>query len=75
VSEISDADRIQAREDFEYWGINAVFLADQVTGADGPEFRSALLITAQELLGEPERVGDVLLWRIRPGVDPVTTDG
>lgn len=73
LADITDYDRDQARRDFEYWGINAVFLADEVTGADGPEFRSALLITARELLGEPERVGDVLLWRIRPGVDPVTT--
>jgi hypothetical protein len=75
VPEISDWDRTQARKDFEYWGINGVFLADQVTGADGPEFRAALETTARELLGEPERVGDVLLWRIRPGVDPVTTGG
>jgi hypothetical protein len=75
LTEVTDWDRTQARKDFEYWGINAVFLADQVTGADGPEFRSALLATATDLLGEPERVGDVLLWRIRPGVDPVTTGG
>jgi hypothetical protein len=28
-----------------------------------------------DLLGSPERVDDVLLWRIRPGVDPVTRGG
>ena len=75
VAEISDWDRMQARRDLAYWNISAVFLADEITGSDGPEFRAALLITARELLGEPERVGDVLLWRIRPGVDPVTTGG
>jgi hypothetical protein len=28
-------------------------------------------MTAIDLFGEPERVGGVLLWRIRPGIDPV----
>jgi hypothetical protein len=75
VAEITDADRGQARQDFEYWDIRAVFLADRITGAAGPDFRAAVEITARELLGPPERVGDVLLWRIRPGVDPVAVDG
>ena len=26
-------------------------------------------------VGEPERVGGVLVWRVRPGVDPVTPGG
>lgn len=73
VQPITDYDRDQARLDLEYWGVDAVILADRITGADGPEFRAAVEITARELLGEPERVGDVLLWRIRPGVDPVTS--
>jgi hypothetical protein len=72
IARITDADREQARRDFQYWGIRAVFLADQVTGANGPDFRAAVEHTAVDLLGEPERVGDVLVWRIRPGVDPVT---
>jgi hypothetical protein len=72
VADIDDRDREQAREDFAYWGIEAVFLADRITGADGPDFRAAVEVTARELLGEPERVDDVLVWRIRPGVDPVT---
>ena len=75
VAEITDADRAQARRDFEYWGINAVFLADEITGADGPDFRSAVEITARDLLGEPERVGEVLVWRIQPGVDPAVSGG
>jgi hypothetical protein len=75
VAEISDADRAQARRDLAYWDIRAVFLADQITGANGPDFRAAVEITARELLGPPERVGGVLVWRIRPGVDPVARDG
>jgi phage tail protein X len=75
VDEIDDLDRERARQDFDYWGIEAVFLANQITGADGPDFRAAVEITARELLGEPERVDDVLVWRIRPGVDPVTSGG
>ncbi len=70
---MNDLDRERAREDFAYWGVEAVFLADQITGSEGPDFRAALEITARELLGEPERVDDVLVWRIRPGVDPVTS--
>jgi hypothetical protein len=71
----SDADRARARADFEYWGVRAVFLADEVTGADGPMDRSALESVATDLLGPPQRVQDVLLWRIQPGVDPVPAGG
>jgi hypothetical protein len=34
-------------------------------------FRNAVLVTATDLLGTPEQVDDVLVWRIRPGVDPL----
>jgi hypothetical protein len=72
VAQLTNADRLQARSDFEYWGIEAVFLADEITGSDHKIlFREAVEITATELMGQPERVGDVLLWRIRPGVDPI----
>jgi hypothetical protein len=73
VAGVTDLDRERAREDFAFWGIEAVFLANQITGAEGPDFRAAVEITARDLLGEPERVDDVLVWRIRPGVDPVTS--
>jgi hypothetical protein len=69
--EIDDYDKRLARQDFAYWGIEAVFLPDQISGA-GRLYRPAVEYTATELLGPPQRVGDVLLWRIRPGVDPVT---
>lgn len=71
VRTIDDNDREQARADFAHWGVEAVFLADEITGSHSVLYRSAVQMTATELLGEPERVGDVLLWRIRPGTDPV----
>lgn len=75
VGKIEDADRAWARADFAYWGIDAVFLPDQISGQNGILFRSAVEITATELLGQPQRVDGVLVWRIRPGVDPVPRGG
>ena len=71
VAALDNWDRAQARADFAYWGVDAVFLPEEVTGPDGMLYRSALEITATDLLGAPEHVDDVLVWRIRPGVDPV----
>ncbi|PRY30211.1 DUF2079 domain-containing protein [Pseudosporangium ferrugineum] len=68
---VDDFDRLRARQDFAYWGVEAVFLPDEITGSHTGLFRSAVETTARDLLGEPQRVGGVLLWRIRPGVDPV----
>ena len=73
IPDITNYDKTRARADFEYWNLQAVFLPAQVTGSRGMLFRSALEITMTNLLGPPEHVDDVLLWRIRPGVDPVTT--
>jgi hypothetical protein len=75
VADIDSHDREQARLDFAYWHLDAVFLPDRISGRNGILYRSAVEITATELLGTPERVGGVLLWRIRPGVDPVTPGG
>jgi hypothetical protein len=71
VAQVTNWDRAQARADFQYWDIDALFLPDEITGSEGMLFHAALEITATELLGPPERVDDVLVWRIRPGVDPV----
>ncbi|MBG0568113.1 DUF2079 domain-containing protein [Actinoplanes aureus] len=72
VAQLTNGDRAQARQDFQYWGVETVILADSVTGSDHHlPFREAVEITAIDLLGQPERVDDVLVWRIRPGVDPV----
>ena len=75
VPQVTEADRVRAREDLAYWNIQGLFLADRVTGEVGPEYRSAVEMTARDLFGEPQRVDDVLFWRIRPGVDPVTPEG
>ncbi|MEV4637379.1 DUF2079 domain-containing protein [Actinoplanes sp. NPDC049548] len=72
VLPLDDFDRRQARADFAYWKVEAVFLPDQITGSHSGLFRSAVETTATDLLGPPERVGGVLVWRIRPGVDPVS---
>ena len=68
---IDNQSRAEARADFAYWGVDAVFLPDQITGSAGPLFYSTLATTATDLLGPPERVDDVLVWRIRPGLDPI----
>jgi hypothetical protein len=68
---VSNADRAQARADFQYWGVDALFLPAQVTGPYGMLYRTTLELTATDLLGPPEKVDDVLVWRIRQGVDPV----
>jgi hypothetical protein len=75
VGTIREADRAAARSDFAYWGVDAVFLPDQITGQEGILFRAAVETIATELLGPPQRDGGVLVWRIRPGVDPVTAGG
>jgi hypothetical protein len=71
VRTIKRYDRDKAREDFAYWGVDAVFVPDHVSGARGPLHRDAVLKTTIALLGPPQRVDDVLLWDIRPGIDPV----
>ncbi|HEX8347135.1 MAG TPA: DUF2079 domain-containing protein [Actinoplanes sp.] len=71
VRTIKRYDRDKAREDFAYWGVDAVFVPDYVSGARGALHRDAVLKTTIALLGPPQRVDDVLLWDIRPGIDPV----
>ncbi|MEU8818028.1 DUF2079 domain-containing protein [Actinoplanes sp. NPDC048796] len=72
IADLDNWDRASARADFQRWGVTAVFLPDgEITGSEGPLFRQAVEVTATDLLGEPERVDDALVWRIRPGVDPI----
>ncbi|GLY01747.1 glycosyl transferase [Actinoplanes sp. NBRC 101535] len=71
LTKITNLERAQARADFAYWQLEAIFLPNQVTGPKGMLNREALRKVATDLLGEPERVDDVLVWRIRPGLDPV----
>ncbi|WP_089157312.1 DUF2079 domain-containing protein [Micromonospora sp. NBS 11-29] len=54
----------ESRADLRYWGVRAVVLADRVHGAKFDVDEEALRRTATALLGPPERVEDVWLWRV-----------
>ncbi|WP_422743114.1 DUF2079 domain-containing protein [Micromonospora sp. WMMD754] len=54
----------QSRADLRYWGVRAVVLADRVHGAKYDVDEEALRRTATALLGPPERVEDVWVWRV-----------
>ncbi|MFK3981990.1 DUF2079 domain-containing protein [Micromonospora sp. NPDC050397] len=64
VPSITDADRAAARADLRHWRVEIVVLADRVHGAKFPVHVDALRQAATDLLGPPERVGDVWLWRV-----------
>lgn len=66
VPRISRSDREKARADLRHWGVEVVVLADQVHGAKWPVHEQALLRATTRLLGQPERVHDVWLWRVPP---------
>jgi hypothetical protein len=66
VPTITDATRRAVRDDLRYWRVEVVVLADRVHGPKFPIHEDALLRTTTDLLGPPERVDDVWLWRIRP---------
>ncbi|HCT78963.1 MAG TPA: DUF2079 domain-containing protein [Micromonosporaceae bacterium] len=61
---ITDADRARAKEDLRYWDAQIVVLADTVSGAHWDPNQPALLKVMTDLLGPPQRVDDVWLWRI-----------
>ena len=75
VYDIDNFDRAKVRSDLAYWRIDALFVPDQITGKDGILFRSALVTNLTDLFGPGERVDDVLVWRVRPGIDPVPVPG
>ncbi|AGL15370.1 hypothetical protein [Actinoplanes sp. N902-109] len=75
LDDIDNFDRARVREDLVYWDIHALFIPDEITGRDGVLFRAALVRTMTELFGPGERVDDVLVWRVRPGVDPMSVPG
>ncbi|QLQ37144.2 DUF2079 domain-containing protein [Micromonospora robiginosa] len=56
----------ESRADLRYWGVRVVVLADRVHGAKYDVDEEALRRTATALLGPPERVEDVWLWRVPP---------
>ncbi len=61
---ITDGSIRESRADLRHWGVRAVVLPDQVHGAKYDVDEDALRRTATALLGEPERVEDVWLWRV-----------
>ncbi|OJF10676.1 DUF2079 domain-containing protein [Couchioplanes caeruleus subsp. caeruleus] len=72
---IDNRDRYTVRSDLAYWKVRALFVPDRIIGKDGVMFRAALVRTMTELFGPGERVDDVLLWRVRPGIDPMPVPG
>ncbi|MEH0938028.1 DUF2079 domain-containing protein [Micromonospora psammae] len=52
--------------DLRYWGVEAVVLPDRVHGAKYDLDENALRRTATALLGQPQRVDDVWLWKVPP---------
>ncbi|MFG3579127.1 DUF2079 domain-containing protein [Micromonospora chersina] len=63
---ITDGSIREARADLHYWGVETVVLADRVHGAKFDVDEEAVRRTATALLGPPERVEDVWVWRVPP---------
>ncbi|MGC4896847.1 DUF2079 domain-containing protein [Micromonospora sp. DT31] len=61
---ITDGSIRASRADLRHWGVRAVVLPDRVHGAKYDVDEEALRRTATALLGPPERVEDVWLWRV-----------
>ncbi|MFJ1537362.1 DUF2079 domain-containing protein [Micromonospora chalcea] len=61
---ITDGSIRESRADLRHWGVRAVVLPDRVHGAKYDVDEDALRRTATALLGPPERVEDVWLWRV-----------
>ncbi|GGM61868.1 glycosyl transferase [Micromonospora sonchi] len=62
---VTEGTREEVRADLAHWRIETVVLADEVHGAKWPVDEEAVRRTLTMLLGEPERVEDVWLWRVR----------
>jgi hypothetical protein len=66
VRNIGPWHRENARRDLKFWKVSAVVIPDQQTGSFWPVTYDGLMRSAILLLGPPERVDDVWLWRITP---------
>lgn len=64
VQPIGEVEREAIQEDLRYWDAQIVVLADTVSGAHWDPDQPALLRVMTELLGQPERIDDVWVWRI-----------
>ncbi|XTZ18305.1 DUF2079 domain-containing protein [Micromonospora echinospora] len=63
---ITEGTRELVRDDLRHWRVEAVVLADRVHGAKYDLDEEALRQAATELLGPPQRVRDVWLWKVPP---------
>lgn len=61
---ITDTQRRQARADLAYWHATVVVLSDGGDGSRWTRYQGVLLKTTTALLGPPQRVEDVWLWRV-----------
>ncbi|TCB90270.1 DUF2079 domain-containing protein [Micromonospora zingiberis] len=62
---VTEGTREEVKADLEHWRVETVVLVDEVHGAKWAVDEEALRRTLTMLLGEPERVEDVWLWRVR----------
>ncbi|WP_446216183.1 DUF2079 domain-containing protein [Micromonospora sp. IBHARD004] len=63
---ITDGSIRESLADLRYWHVEAVVLPDRVHGAKYDIDEEALRRTATALLGPPQRVDDVWLWKVPP---------
>jgi hypothetical protein len=63
---ITDGSIRESLADLRYWHVETVVLADRVHGAKYDVDEEALRRTATALLGPPQRVADVWLWKVPP---------
>ncbi|MGK5742023.1 DUF2079 domain-containing protein [Micromonospora sp. URMC 103] len=61
---VTDGTLREVRADLAYWRVEAVVLPDRVHGAKFDVDEETIRRTATALLGPPERVDDVWLWRV-----------
>ncbi|HEU4421960.1 MAG TPA: DUF2079 domain-containing protein [Pilimelia sp.] len=63
VPPLDEADRAAAREDLRFWRVEVVIMPDRVDGAKWPVYVDEVREATTALLGPPQRVDDVWLWR------------
>ncbi|MFR9778221.1 DUF2079 domain-containing protein [Micromonospora sp. MS34] len=63
---ITDGSIRESLADLHHWRVETVVLADRVHGAKYDVDEEALRRTATALLGPPQRVDDVWLWKVPP---------
>ncbi|GIJ25465.1 glycosyl transferase [Micromonospora qiuiae] len=62
---VTEGTHEEVQADLAHWRIETVVLADEMHGAKWPVDEEAVRRTLTMLLGEPQRVEDVWLWRVR----------